>query len=136
MGTGKRIKEILKKQHKTIKQLSTESGVSANTLYSITKRDSIDVSFSVLEKVAAALEVDMYEIFSDEQRELYVHGEANAIIHTPVPSGYYNLSEEQQERLQVLYEKIGMLSENKRKILEELLDAMLENTADNAASEE
>lgn len=136
MGTGKRIKEILKKQHKTIKQLSTESGVSANTLYSITKRDSIDVSFSVLEKVAAALEVDMYEIFSDEQRELYVHGEANAIMHAPVPSGYYNLSEEQQERLQILYQKIGMLSESKREILENLLDAMLENTTDNAASEE
>ena len=56
MGTGSKIKAILKEQKKTIKQLSQESGVSLNTLYSITKRDSAAVTAPVLEKVAQALQ--------------------------------------------------------------------------------
>ncbi len=41
-----------------------------------------------------------------------------------------------KSRKDILIEKISMLSESKLEILENLLDAMLENTTDNAASEE
>ena len=41
MGLGLKLKELLKERNMTIKELSALSGVSLNTLYSITKRDNI-----------------------------------------------------------------------------------------------
>ncbi len=67
MGTGSKIKAILKEQKKTIKQLSQESGVSLNTLYSITKRDSAAVTAPVLEKVAQALQVPVFSLLPEKQ---------------------------------------------------------------------
>lgn len=69
MGVGAKIKAILKQQKKTIKQLSEESGVSINTLYSITKRDSGAVTYSVLQKVAEALSIPVVELLPDKLRE-------------------------------------------------------------------
>lgn len=69
MGTGAIIKAILKEQKKTIKQLAAESGVSLNTLYSITKRDSSAVTYPVLKKVAAALGVPIENLLPDDSRE-------------------------------------------------------------------
>lgn len=68
MGFGAKIKEILKQQKKTIKQLSEESGISKNTLYSITKRDSTYVTYPVLEQIAAALHVSVEELTPDDTR--------------------------------------------------------------------
>lgn len=66
MGVGAKIKEILKQQKKTIKQLSEESGISKNTLYSITKRDSTNVTYPVLEQIAAVLHVSVDELIPDD----------------------------------------------------------------------
>lgn len=66
MGTGSKIKTILKQQKKTIKQLSQESGVSLNTLYSITKRDSSAVTPLILEKVAQALNVSVASLLPEQ----------------------------------------------------------------------
>lgn len=57
MGIGLRLKEVLRDRKMTIKQLSELSGVSHNTLYSITKRDSERIDPILLEKIAAALRV-------------------------------------------------------------------------------
>lgn len=57
MGVGARIKEILREKEKTILWLSEKSGVSKNTLYAITKRDTITVRGDNIKKIAEALEV-------------------------------------------------------------------------------
>ena len=55
MGLGIRIKEILKTRGLTIKELSQMSGVSINTLYSITKRDNNMARYDIVHKIATAL---------------------------------------------------------------------------------
>lgn len=57
MGIGARIKEILKEKNKTIVWLSDKSGVSKNTLYTITKRDNTSIRHDNIKKIADALEV-------------------------------------------------------------------------------
>lgn len=55
MGVGLRLKELLRQKNMTIKQLSELSGVSLNTLYSITKRDSEKIDPVLLDKIVSAL---------------------------------------------------------------------------------
>lgn len=62
MGIGLKIKSILHDRKMTIKQLSEKSGVSINTLYSITKRDSDNVDAVILQKLSAALDVSQDEL--------------------------------------------------------------------------
>lgn len=69
MGTGKTIKDILKTQRKTIKQLSEDTGISINTLYSITKRDSTAVTYPTLMKIAASLGVDIIDLLPEDDRD-------------------------------------------------------------------
>lgn len=66
MGVGTRIKEILKEKNETIKWLSNKSGISQNTLYSITKRDSKRIDITTLEAIAIALEVPIKDLVQDE----------------------------------------------------------------------
>lgn len=62
MGVGNRLKNILQMKGMTIKQLSEKTGVSINTLYSITKRDSDHVKMENVEKIAAALGVPVHKL--------------------------------------------------------------------------
>ena len=57
MGIGKNLKELLKEKNISIKELSELSGISVNTLYSITKRDPKVVNSETIEKIASALEI-------------------------------------------------------------------------------
>lgn len=68
MGFGINLKNILSRRDLTIKELSEITGISLNTLYSITKRDTRLPSNEILEKIANALEIAQYELldFSDE----------------------------------------------------------------------
>ena len=59
MGVGVRLKQVLKEHGMSIKQLSEITGISHNTLYSITKRDSNRVDIDMLQKIADALGVDV-----------------------------------------------------------------------------
>lgn len=59
MGVGLRLKEILRDRGITIKELAERANVPANTLYSITRRDSERVDSVVLTRVANALNVDV-----------------------------------------------------------------------------
>lgn len=67
MGFGSKLKNILSRKGLTIKELSEITGISLNTLYSITKRDTRLPSDEILEKIANALEIAQYELldFSD-----------------------------------------------------------------------
>lgn len=62
MGIGSIIKEKLRERSMTIKELAALSGISVNTLYSITKRDSLRVESETLELIANALKVQPYEL--------------------------------------------------------------------------
>lgn len=63
MGVGKQIKKILEEKGVTIKDLSLMSGISLNTLYSITKRDSNNISKDVLERLTMTLDVPAKVLF-------------------------------------------------------------------------
>ncbi len=67
MGVGLRIKEILRDRKMTIKKLSELSGVSLNTLYSITKRDSSNVDDVIINKLAPVLGVSAAQIDGSEE---------------------------------------------------------------------
>lgn len=62
MGFGLHLKEILRERGMTIKQLAEISGISVNTLYSITKRDSLRVDAVILKKIAQTLGLSVTEL--------------------------------------------------------------------------
>ena len=62
MGIGLRLKEILRNRKMTIKQLAEITGISINTLYSITKRDTINVDTTTLQKISHALGISMSDL--------------------------------------------------------------------------
>lgn len=55
MGVGMRIKIALREKKMTIKELSAQSGISLNTLYSITKRDTENVDDVILSMISKTL---------------------------------------------------------------------------------
>lgn len=57
MGIGNTIKSLLKERGETLVTLSEKSGIPINTLYTITKRDVINVRKDTLQKLSTALEV-------------------------------------------------------------------------------
>ena len=65
MGVGINLKKILHERGITIKQLSEISGVSVNTLYSITKRDSSRVDPVIMQKIADALLIPVHSLYDD-----------------------------------------------------------------------
>lgn len=69
MGVGLRLKEILRAKSLTIKQLAEVSGVSINTLYSITKRDSERVDDVLIQRIASALGVSVSDLLGQEKQE-------------------------------------------------------------------
>ena len=64
MGAGLRLKEILRQRQMTIKQLSIITGISINTLYSITKRDSSKIDPAILSRIVAALDITEKEFYN------------------------------------------------------------------------
>lgn len=65
LGIGSNIKRILAERKMKISQLSEISGVKINTLYSITKRDSVNVNSDVLTAIATALDVSPFDLTVD-----------------------------------------------------------------------
>lgn len=63
MGSGARLKEILRQRKMTIKQLAETTGISLNTLYSITKRDSTNIDSAILSRITAALNITEDEFY-------------------------------------------------------------------------
>lgn len=62
---GGTLKQILEQRGMTVSELARASGVSAPTLYSLIKRDSMKADFDVLLKICAALELPV-SVFSDD----------------------------------------------------------------------
>ncbi len=68
MGVGFQLKAILREKGITIKELSDRTGIPVNTLYSITKRDSIRVDKVILKKIADELGISWYELYPEEKQ--------------------------------------------------------------------
>lgn len=65
LGIGSNIKKILAERKMKISELAKISGVKTNTLYSITKRDSVNVNSDVLTAIATALDVSPFDLTVD-----------------------------------------------------------------------
>ena len=65
MGVGKNIKRILAEKEMSIKELHEISGISLNTLYSITKRDSASINSEILASIAKVLNVTNFDLTVD-----------------------------------------------------------------------
>ena len=62
MGVGMTMKILLRDRNMTIRDLATAADVPANTLYSITRRDSQRVDPVILQRVATALGVSVADL--------------------------------------------------------------------------
>lgn len=78
MGFGAILKEILADKSMSIKELSQITGIPLNTLYSITKRDTVNVRQETLEKISQALDIPtddfidaLHKDIQIKQNELY-----------------------------------------------------------------
>ena len=71
MGVGIQLKTILRGKGLTIKELSRQSGVSLNTLYSITKRDSDRIDPVIRKQLAQALSVPEYLLMSESEAHAF-----------------------------------------------------------------
>lgn len=87
MGLGMCLKKILKEKGLTIKELSKISGVSINTLYSITKRDNNMARYDIIKKIASALDVSIEELTGEkidiEAAETIKNARLHEIIKRP-----------------------------------------------------
>ena len=92
MGVGIALKQILRDKKMTIKQLAESSGISVNTLYSITKRDSERVDDIILQRIASVLNVSVDRLLGTEK--------------APIPE------EERQKRLDQLADEINEKKHN------------------------
>lgn len=68
MGVGINLKRILAERNMSIKKLSELTGIQINTLYSITKRDSINVNKELLSIIATALGITTWDLTIDTKQ--------------------------------------------------------------------
>ena len=66
---GSKLKELLEDRGMNVMELSKQAGVSAQTLYSIIKRDNMKIDFDVLVSVCRALGVPVQTFCSIEGPE-------------------------------------------------------------------
>ena len=83
---GQRIREARLQAKLSQKELADRLGVSASLIGQYENHIRIP-KYETQQKIAHALGVDVYVIFSDSQRELFVEGEASVIL-TNLEFGY------------------------------------------------
>lgn len=71
MGFGSILKDILAEKNMSIKELSEATGIPLNTLYSITKRDTVNVKQETIEKISLALNVPSDDLVNMLRREVF-----------------------------------------------------------------
>ena len=72
MGAGTKLKELLRKNNISVKELAKKGDISLNTLYSITKRDPKHISKELCEKIARALNMDLHEVSKQLNSDYFV----------------------------------------------------------------
>lgn len=71
MGMGNHLKDILSMKGISIKELSKQTGIPVNTLYSITKRDTKNIRVENLQKIADALGFNVNTLISWDSNKTY-----------------------------------------------------------------
>lgn len=64
MAIGKLIKKIAEEQGRSIKWLSSQTGINENTLYAIIKRDSDNITQENIEKISEAFELSAVDFLT------------------------------------------------------------------------
>ncbi|MBS6937162.1 MAG: helix-turn-helix transcriptional regulator [Clostridium sp.] len=90
MGVGVRIKTILREKKMTIKELSQKTGISLNTLYSITKRDSNRADAVILQRIANTVELpESFFLGGQPFQDLdFLAQFKSVIVHSLCKNGY------------------------------------------------
>ena len=70
MGFGTILKDILADKNMSIKDLSEATGIPLNTLYSITKRDTVNVRQETIEKISQALDISSSDLIKKLEHEI------------------------------------------------------------------
>lgn len=79
MGFGAILKNILADKNMSIKELSQMTGIPLNTLYSITKRDTVNVRQETLEKISHALNIPTEEFIDALHKDIQI--KQNELAH-------------------------------------------------------
>lgn len=90
MGIGTNLKRILAEKKLSIKELSELTGISINTLYSITKRDNFKVHPKTLKQICNALDIQdedlgYIEVIArkkNDTKEDYIVDEDSFVVHS------------------------------------------------------
>lgn len=120
MGFGQKLKTILADRNLTLKELSRLSGVSVNSLYSITRTDPVKISPINAAKIAAALNIPVSALTGSSSPLRYAPVDILSAqldrdaLETAVISTMKELSAEQIEVL--LASAQMMAAQNKRKL--------------------
>ena len=72
MGIGSTLQQLLELQNSNVNEVATATGVSASTLYSIIRRDSMSANIEDLYKVAHYLGVSL-DYFYETKISLFPH---------------------------------------------------------------
>ena len=98
MGVGLRLKECLRENHMTIKELAEISGISKNTLYAITKRDPQKVDNFTIGVIARILDVPptrlLFDPLPSELQPLYNQIKGEKLLN----AAFKNLNEIGQQK--------------------------------------
>ncbi len=87
MPIGKKLDDLLRLRKENVNSISSHIGVSAQTIYSIIKRDNMKVDLDVLFKLAAALDVPVDYFYEPILKETVVPHSA-----LPYPPHYTDLT--------------------------------------------
>lgn len=95
MGFGINLKRILKEKGLTIKELAEISGVSINTLYSITKRDTEIPTPEIIDKIVNALKIKETDLLTFEDLNQTIKNDLISLkqAETSLRSKLYSIAE-------------------------------------------
>ncbi len=95
MGFGINLKKILKEKGLTIKELAEISGVSINTLYSITKRDTEIPTPEIIKKIANALNIKESDLLTYEDLNQAIKSDLESLRQAEISlrSKLYDIAE-------------------------------------------
>lgn len=101
MGFGAILKEVLADKNMSIKELSQITGIPLNTLYSITKRDTVNVRQETLEKISIALDIPTDEFIDALHNDIQVKQKELACLQKRLEEAQHQRKREMDLRMRL-----------------------------------
>lgn len=101
MGFGAVLKEILSDKNMSIKELSQMTGIPLNTLYSITKRDTVNVRQETLEKISQALNIPTDDFITALHKDIQMKEQELHCLQERLQEAQYRRRREMELRKQL-----------------------------------